>query len=320
MNDNASGIAGAGAGAEELSARIGYGVNTIERLSERREDAAFVAERAAEPSAVTLLIAGDTPMLRRASGSITALFPLAEIAGRETMLERAFLGVDGTRPVFATLISGERVEPLKQAGDLGIDLRSIAVQGLVPPPELGLLAEAKALMNWHQRHGFCANCGRKSLVSVSGFRRDCPECKAQHFPRTDPVAIMLPLRGDYCLLGRSARFQSRVYSALAGFIEHGETIEAAVRREIKEESGIVCGKVTYLASQPWPFPMSLMIGCHAQALSEEIVIDPEEIEDARWFSRAEASSMLAGQHPQELLCPPPIAIAHWLIRAFIEQG
>jgi len=232
-----------------------------------------------------------------------------------------FLGLRDGAAIFGMGISQPAAEKLVGRNDVAVsDLRGMATQGIVPPGELSAIAMAKSMVTWHQRHGFCANCGRKSLVSVSGFRRDCPECKAQHFPRTDPVAIMLPLRGDYCLLGRSARFQSRVYSALAGFIEHGETIEAAVRREIKEESGIVCGKVTYLASQPWPFPMSLMIGCHAQALSEEIVIDPEEIEDARWFSRAEASSMLAGQHPQELLCPPPIAIAHWLIRAFIEQG
>ena len=304
----------------ELSARIGYGVNPIERLSERREDAEFVAARAAEPEAATILIAGDLPILRRAGDAVTALHGLAEIAGRETVLERAFLGLDGTRPVFAALIGAERAEPLKQEGKLAIDLRSIAVQGLVPPPELGLLAEAKALMNWHQRHRFCANCGKPSTVTVSGFRRDCPSCEAQHFPRTDPVAIMLPVRGDRCLLGRSARFASRVYSALAGFIEHGETIEAAVRREIKEEAGITCGRVTYLASQPWPFPMSLMIGCHAEALSDEIVIDPLELEDARWFSRAEIAAMLKGEHPEGIMCPPPIAIAHWLVRAFAEAS
>jgi NAD+ diphosphatase len=304
----------------ELSARTGYGVNPIERLSERRDDAAFVAECAADAAAVTVLISGDLPILRRELEGMTALHSLGTVAGREIGLERAFLGLDGERPVFATLIGPERAEALKQAGDFAIDLRSIAVQGLVPAPELGLLAEAKALMNWHQRHRFCANCGAPSVVVVSGFRRDCPKCQAQHFPRTDPVAIMLPVRGDRCLLGRSARFASRVYSALAGFIEHGETIEAAVRREIKEEAGIVCGRVTYLASQPWPFPMSLMIGCHAQALTEEIVIDPVELEDARWFTRAEILAMLKGEHPEGIMCPPPIAIAHWLVKAFAETS
>ena len=275
------------------------------------------------PGAATLLIAGDLPILRRRAGDagkVTALHPLREIAAREEALERAFLGLDEGRPVFATLISVERAEALKRGGELAIDLRSIAVQGLVPPAELGLLAEAKALMNWHQRHGFCPNCGAPSFISVSGFRRDCRSCGAQHFPRTDPVAIMLAVRNDRCLLGRSARFASRVYSALAGFIEHGETIEAAVRREIKEEAGIICGRVTYLASQPWPFPMSLMIGCHAEALTEAVVIDSQELEDARWFSRAEALLMLKGEHPQEIACPPPIAIAHWLIKEFAESG
>ncbi len=304
----------------ELSSRIGYGVNPIERLSERRDDAAFVEAQAADAAAATILISGDIPILRPGGERVTALHPLAEIAQSETVLERAFLGLDGACPVFAVLIGAERAEELKQEGRLAIDLRSIAVQGLVTPPELGLLAEAKALMNWHQRHRFCANCGKLSSVAVSGFRRDCPSCEAQHFPRTDPVAIMLPVRGDCCLLGRSARFASRVYSALAGFIEHGETIEAAVRREIKEESGIVCGRVTYLASQPWPFPMSLMIGCHAQALTEEIVIDRQELEDARWFTRAEITAMLKGEHPEGILCPPPIAIAHWLVRAFAEAS
>ena len=311
MNDVAQGSA-------ELSARIGYGVNPIERASERREDTQFVAARAAEPGAATILISGDTPILRREAETMTALHPLGEVAARETILERAFLGLAGERPIFAALIGGERAELLKQEGRLAIDLRSIAVQGLVPPPELGLLAEAKALMNWHLRHRFCANCGAPSVVTVSGFRRDCPTCRAQHFPRTDPVAIMLPVAGDRCLLGRSARFASRVYSALAGFIEHGETIEAAVRREIKEEAGITCGRVIYLASQPWPFPMSLMIGCHAQALTEEIVLDPEELEDARWFTRAEILAMLKGEHPEGIICPPPIAIAHWLVRAFAD--
>lgn len=303
----------------ELSARTGYGVNPIERLSERREDKAFVEQCAADPTAVTILIAGDLPILSREREGMTALHGLRTVAERETVLERAFLGLDGTRPVFAILTGADRAEGLKQAGDYAIDLRSIAVQGLVPRPELGLLAEAKALMNWHQRHRFCANCGAPSVVTVSGFRRDCPKCEAQHFPRTDPVAIMLPVRGDRCLLGRSARFASRVYSALAGFIEHGETIEAAVRREIKEEAGITCGRVTYLASQPWPFPMSLMIGCHAEALTEEIVIDREELEDARWFTRDEISAMLKGEHPEGILCPPPIAIAHWLVKAFAES-
>jgi NAD+ diphosphatase len=308
------------AGVLELSARTGYAINPIERASERREDADFIAALAADATSATILIAGDTPILRRPPEGMTALYPLPQVQARETTLERAFLGLDGARPVFAVLIGEERIEELKKEGNFAIDLRSIAAQGLVPPPELGLLAEGKALMNWHRTHRHCANCGAPSLASPSAFRRDCPKCGTQHFPRTDPVAIMLAVRGRRCLLGRSARFTAKSYSTLAGFIEPGETIEAAVRREIKEESGIVCGRVSYLASQPWPFPMSLMIGCRAEALSEEITIDRDELEDARWFTRDEAAAMLSGSHPNGLICPPPLAIAHWLIRSFVEGG
>ena len=194
----------------------------------------------------------------------------------------------------------------------------MAVQGLVAPDHLAEAAEAKALLLWHARHRFCANCGAPTAMSEAGWRRDCASCKTQHFPRTDPVAIMLAVDGDRCLLGRSGRFGPGMWSCLAGFIEPGETIEDAVRRETFEEAGIVCGDVRYFASQPWPFPMSLMIGAHAQALSFDIVVDRSELEDVRWFSREEAAAMLTKQHPEGLSAPPPIAIAHHIIRAWVE--
>src|SRR5262249_55827145 len=165
----------------------------------------------------------------------------------------------------------ESVDTLKGNSDYVVtDLRSVAVQGMVDDDHLGQLAEAKAMLLWHRRHRFCANCGAASTMTQGGWRRDCPSCEAQHFPRTDPVVIMLAISGDRCLLGRQARFLTGMWSCLAGFLEPGETIEAAVRRETREEAGIACGKVTYFASQPSPVPMSLMIGCHAQASSTEI--------------------------------------------------
>jgi NAD+ diphosphatase len=199
-----------------------------------------------------------------------------------------------------------------------IDLRSLAMQGLIPQEELALLAQARSLLFWHQRHGFCANCGMATKAVDGGYRRDCAACGAQHFPRTDPVVIMLAIDSDRCLLGRQSRFVKGVWSCLAGFVEPGETIEAAVRRETHEEAGIACGYVTYLASQPWPFPMSLMIGCHAQAITTDIVIDRNELEDARWFSRDEAAALLTRTHPDGLATPPPMAIAHHIIRTWIE--
>jgi NAD+ diphosphatase len=231
------------------------------------------------------------------------------------------LGLLDGAPRFGLGLDAETVEHLKSRNDLKItDLRSIAVQGLVGADHLPPLAEAKALLGWHARHRFCPNCGSPTKVVEAGWRRDCPSCKAQHFPRTDPVVIMLVIRGDRCVLGRSLRFAPTMWSCLAGFAEPGETIEDAVRREVLEEAGITCGRVKYFASQPWPFPSSIMIGCHAEALSDTVVVDREELEDARWFDREELASMLKRQHPQGLTTPPPVAIAHHIIRDYVENG
>ena len=167
----------------------------------------------------------------------------------------------------------------------------MAMQGVVPPDQLSAIAMAKSMVTWHQRHGFCANCGTRTAMKEGGWKRDCPSCKAEHFPRTDPVVIMLVTSGDKCLLGRQKQFLPGMCSCLAGFVEAAETIEDAVRREIFEESGIRCTDVNYYMTQPWPYPSSLMIGCTARATNEDIVVDRTELEDARWFDRAEATLM-----------------------------
>ncbi len=201
-----------------------------------------------------------------------------------------------------------------------IDLRSIALQGLVAPEAAAMLGQAKAIVDWHVRHKFCAQCGAPSRMAAAGWRRECDACKAQHFPRTDPVVIMLVHRGEHCLLGRQARFPKGMYSALAGFLELGESIEEAVRREVREEAGVDTGAVRYVASQPWPFPSSLMIGCLAEANSSEIQIDHQELEDARWFDRGEIRSMYEKSHPQGLTAPNRMAIAHHLLRFWLGAG
>jgi NAD+ diphosphatase len=175
-------------------------------------------------------------------------------------------------------------------------------------------------MHWHARRRFCSNCGSPNEVAAAGWRRECKVCKMQHFPRTDPVVIMLAVDGDACLLGRQPRFPKGMYSALAGFLEPGETIEAAVRREIQEEAGVDCGEVRYFASQPWPFPSSLMIGCFAQARSRALEVDRVELEDARWFSREEALALLERRHPDGLVAPIPMAIAHHLLKRWAYDG
>ncbi len=189
----------------------------------------------------------------------------------------------------------------------------------LPGPETGILAQARAQVGWHERHQFCSVCGERTVQAKGGHVRECPACSASHFPRTDPVAIMLIVNGDRCLLGQSKGPLVRIgmFSALAGFVDQGESIEEAVRRESKEEAGISVGLVRYHSSQPWPFPSSLMIGCHGVAESTDISIDTEEMHDVRWFERSTIQAALAGGHP-DLKVPGGIAIAHHLIRAWAE--
>ncbi|MET0438979.1 MAG: NAD(+) diphosphatase [Devosia sp.] len=179
------------------------------------------------------------------------------------------------------------------------------------------VATGKALLAWHSSHRFCANCGNPSTVEHSGWVRKCPQCGTQHFPRTDPVVIMAISRGDELLLGRAPSWPEKMYSLLAGFVEPGETIEAAVRREVLEESRIEVGKVQYVTGQPWPFPMSLMFGCYGEAKSDAITIDPVELADARWVRRDEVLAILDGNHP-DISCPRAGTIAGALIAAWAK--
>jgi len=302
---------------------LGYVGSRLDRASLRRGEAEAML---ADPRARACLVAGDSLVLKRrpgmgeGKGAFEALFPLGEAAalGGRTG-EACLLGLDGETPHFALPLHAAALAVLAEREDLFVtDLRSIAVQELVSADEIGQLATAKAMIAWHARRSFCSNCGERLVVGEAGWRRECPHCGSQHFPRTDPVVIMLTVDGDECLLGRSARFAPGMWSCLAGFVEPGETFEQAVRRETMEEVGVATGAVRYLASQPWPFPMSVMIGFHAQGASRAITVDPNEIEAARWFHRDEVRLLLTRTHPDGLIAPPPMAIAHHLLRAFVE--
>jgi NAD+ diphosphatase len=316
---------------------LGFVVDGFDRGSYRREDPVEVARLRALGDARALLIARDMPLLRSGEKGLDSLMPIGEIAALGGAQVETLLGLaPGGAPVFAALLKDDAVELRSDASDgfldrralvvparedlKLIDLRSIALGDLLPPDQTGMLAAAKALMHWHARHRFCANCGALSDVAAAGWRRDCPVCKATHFPRTDPVVIMLAVDGDACVLGRQPRFPKGMYSALAGFVEPGETLEAAVRREISEEAGVACGAVRYFASQPWPFPASLMIGCFAEARGRSITVDKVELEDARWFTRDEATAMLERRHPERLAAPMPMAIAHHLLKRWAYEG
>ncbi len=227
----------------------------------------------------------------------------------------------GTRDGVAHYAVDVSVEPKREAG-FGVadvasfeELRGIVAQ--LPAGDAAIAAQARAMIDWHRRHGHCAECGGHTRAVQGGASRICFDCQSEHFPRTDPVAIAVVVKGDRCLLGRGPGWPDGMYSALAGFIEAGESLEDAARREVLEETGVRVGAVRYLRSQPWPFPSSLMIGCIAEAESEEIEIDPAELDDAKWFSRDALRAALAGKR-EDLRVPPPFAIAHHLIRAWVE--
>ena len=320
---------------DELSAATGYAFNPINRCSECRDVPDFLESQISDGGARFVVIGRDRPVLKHENGRFDALFTRNEALALGEMHESVFLGQAGGKAIFALRLDDAAIsieEAVSASGlidtrrqiipgraDLAVrDLRGVATEGLLPGEQVGLLGQAKSVMYWHARHRFCSVCGSPSRLVGAGWRRDCPACGGQHFPRTDPVVIMLAVSGDDCLLGRSSRFGKGMFSALAGFLEPGETMEDAVRREILEESGIRTGRVAYVASQPWPFPGSLMIGSVAEALNRDIVVDPAELEDCRWFSRRDVELMLAQTHPEGYQAPNAVAIAYHLMRAWCD--
>ena len=290
--------------------------NPLDRVSQRRQDAGWVASLLEQPDTRVLPLHGLKPHIRHSSAvalawqSVEPWRPL--IAGGSTLIllgirdGRAYFAVDATAA--ATPADGEATV---------MDARAVAA--MIDGGEAAIVAEARSLIDWHARHRFCAQCGTPSVVTSGGWMRLCPSCNAHHFPRVDPVVIMLAVKGERCLLGRGLRRPGARFSCLAGFMEPGETLEEAVRREILEESGIRIGRVRYLASQPWPFPSSLMMGFLCEALSEEITIDPDELAEARWFEREEVRAMVERSRSDDPLpglatLPPPLAIGHQIAR------
>lgn len=231
-----------------------------------------------------------------------------------------FMGLDKQDfPIFGLEASADfdpQDTKLAGAGDF-MDMRAIA--GLMSPGALNLIGTAKGLVEWHTRNNYCGVCGEASAPMDAGWKRECRNCGTEHFPRIDPVSIMLAVKGEKCLMGRQKGWPENMYSCLAGFIEPGETFEDAARRELKEEAGIIGGEARYLFCQPWPFPGSLMIGIIVEALSEDIDVDGDELEEARWFTKEEANAMLAGGHASAW-APPPLAVAHHILKAWAEEG
>ena len=285
----------------EPSHYMGFAGNILDRQSENRsDDAALLALE--DPAARLLLMGGGRALLKLAGEGFDGQFTRAEAAAFGAVEGQSILlGFSPAGPMLAAPVS---VDPEALPEKIkAIDYRSINMQGLLDPASLGALAQAAGLLAWHASHGFCGKCGQPTEMRAGGYKRVCTACGTEHFPRTDPVAIMLTVAKDKCILGRGRHFAPGMYSALAGFIEPGETIESAVRRETLEEAGIRLGRVVYHASQPWPFPYSLMIGCYGEALNDDINADLEELEDCRWFSREEVLTMLNKTHPTHFVPP-----------------
>jgi NAD+ diphosphatase len=298
---------------------LGFAQTSIDRADKYRDNAAFLEDARSYGTSLTLVFIGDMPLIMCGNTPLNVLFTFNNVPFATDIGEPIFLGLENGNPRFAIVLPEQCLPELSVREDVkAVDLRTLAVKSLVTPQHLNLLATAQALLNWHGKHKFCANCGQKTKLKSAGWKRICDACQSEHFPRTDPVVIMMATYSDKCLLGRSKHFPQGMYSCLAGFVEPGESVENAVRREIMEETSIKIGSVAYHHSQPWPFPTSLMIGCLGQALSDEIKIDGLEIEDARWFSKLELAQIMNGTHKEGITAPTKMSIANHLMQAFLD--
>jgi NAD+ diphosphatase len=315
----------------QIAETMTFGGSGLDRSGHLRGDAAAKQQMLSDPKAGVLVFWRGKPLVQ--DNQQIAVIPFGHAILRYSKDEPVFLGLDDAGPRFAADISSWQPEvvpdtlgafidssqqrhPELQDDYVFAELR--AIMGELTPRDAELAASAKAILGWHESHGFCAKCGVATVIAMSGWQRDCPACEAHHFPRTDPVVIMLITHTDRVLLGRSPAWPQGMYSLLAGFVEPGETLEAAVRREVFEEAGVKVGKVEYLASQPWPFPASLMLGCRGQAEGDEIIIDENEIEDALWISRDEMLEVLAGRHPR-IKAPRKAAIAGFILTNWVAD-
>lgn len=298
---------------------IPFSGNPLDRAANLRREAAWVEGHLGHERSRFLPFVQMNALTR--TGEAVELAWL-DAAVRELLDEAAepmLLGVQDGIAHFAVDVSS-LADPLTALGVEGAefsDARRIAVN--LPEGEAGILAQARALLEWHSRHRFCGSCGQLTRIGAGGGMRVCTSCGAEHFPGPHPVVIMVVWRGDRCLLGRGKGWGGAMYSALAGFVDVGETLEEAVAREVYEEAGLRVDGVVYHSSQPWPFPLSLMLGCFAHVADEEINVDPEELAEARWFSREEIRAMVARaatgpDDPSQVSLPGPVAIAHHICR------
>jgi NAD+ diphosphatase len=286
--------------------RVGFTGAGLDRADEARLDETRIAAAAAHGEARLLALAGLDPVVDEAG---RLRWTGLEGAGHERLI---LLGFEGQAPRFAPLVEDAEIG--------GGAWHLFRLLHDMDPREAAIWGSARALNEWHGRHRFCGRCGAATLPFRAGWGRRCTGCALEHFPRVDPVVIMLAQHDGRVLLGRQHRYPPGRYSALAGFVEPGESVEEAVARELMEEAGVAVDDVRYVASQPWPFPGSLMIGCVATARGDALTLDRNELEDAIWVDRAGVLAALAGDPDAPFQAPPHFAIAHSLLRAWVETG
>lgn len=295
-----------------------FALNPLDRASDRRQNPEWVAAQAARGDARLVLFRKGDPLVETRGEAVEVLWLLGPARGElPAEAPAVLLGLRDEVPHFAIDVSGAREAPF---ADLGSYLPMRDVAGALPAAEMAILGQGRWMLDWHRRHRFCPNCGTQTEMDAAGVRRLCPGCDAEHFPRTDPVSIVLPVRGDKCLLGSNRRFPPPFHSALAGFVEAGETFEECAVRETWEEVGLRLSDVRYQFAQPWPFPSSLMVGFIAEAENEDFHIDGEEIVAARWIARAEMRELIAGARREDLRISPPFTIARKLIETWVGEG
>jgi NAD+ diphosphatase len=290
---------------------IAFAGGPLDRADQVRADPEQLAVIWADPRARIVVLDGLDPV--PAEGGMLETMPIGPDA---QVVDHALLGLrpDGS-PLFVSLLPYPASE---QAPTFPPRVWQLAA--LLQAEELAIYGGARSLADWHHRHQFCAKCGQPTAAIKAGWARRCGACAAEHFPRTDPVVIMLAEYEGKVLVGRNGRFPPRRFSALAGFVEPGETIEEAVRRELFEEAGVRVGRVDYLMSQPWPFPSQLMIACVAQAENDDLTLDTAEIVEAMWVSRAEVVKAFAEDEDALFLPPSGIAVAHHMLKLWLEGG
>ena len=298
-----------------------YASNPLDRADNQRGDEQWLAQQAKDPKSRFLPLSDLNVLIFNGSSKGLGWLSLHDLERLGIDGKPIFLGLRAQQAYFAVDIAGNAgaVRRLQDSWNGRFEDARTATQYL-DGAESGIVAHARSQVNWHNSYGFCPICGSETYLKRGGQARQCSNCNTEHYPRTDPVVIALVSHNDHCLLGQS-RLRgsgSKMYSALAGFMEQGESIEEAVAREIGEESGIQVENVRYHSSQPWPFPWSLMIGCHADAATTEIVMDNEELADVGWFPREDVLRALEGNNP-DLQVPGPIAIAHHLIKAWATR-